>query len=147
MGRKVKGGTDVLDSIVATLLSLALLAERAAGRSRPVRRRALWYIWQADAVLREFVAGSEWNTAGRLWSPALPAVRCGTDPEDAFALAVSLRALALVVMNMAAQCRLSLSSEARDDAARDSNAPQNLDAVIQGLRKTVFRAVELRDTS
>lgn len=147
MGRQAKGGTDVLDSIVATLLALAVLAEQTALSSWPVRWRALWYICQADLVVREFVAGSQWNTAGRLWSPVLPAVRYGTDPADAFALAASLRALALVVMNMAAQCRLSLSSEARDHADRDGNAPQDLDAVIQRIGRAVFRAVELRDTS
>ena len=147
MYRRAKRGTEVLDSIVATLLALAALAERAAGRPCPVRGHALWYIWQADAVVREFVAGSEWNTAGRLWSPALPAVRCGTDPADAFALAVSLRALALIVLNMAAQSRLSLSSEARNHTDRDGNAPLDLDAVIQRLGVAAFRAVELRDTS
>lgn len=147
MGRKAKGGTEVFDSIVATLLALAVLAEQTALSSWPVRWRALWYICQADLVVREFVAGSEWNTAGRLWSPPLPAVRYGTDPADAFALAASLRALALVVMNMAAQCRLSLSGQARDEDAHDGNAPQNLDAVIQRLGTAAFRAVELRDTS
>ena len=147
MGRKAKGGTDVLGSIVATLLALALLAERAAGRSRPVRRRALWYIWQADAVLREFVAGSEWNTAGRLWSPTLPAARCGTDPEDAFALAVSLRALALVVLNMAAQSRRrSRLQQASGGDGRICKAPHGLDAVIQRLGQAAS-PVELRDTS
>lgn len=147
MGRKAKGGTEVLDSIVATLLALAVLAEKTALSSWPVRWRALWYICQADLVVREFVAGSEWNAAGRLWSPVLPAVRYGTDPADAFALAASLRALAFVVMNMAAQRRLLLSGEARDESAHDGNAPHRLGAVIQRLGTAALRAVELRDTS
>lgn len=79
MDRRAKRRTDVLHSIAATLLALAVLAEQTAGRSFLARWNTLWYIWQADAVVRDFVAGSEWNTAGRLWSPALPAARYGTD--------------------------------------------------------------------
>ena len=105
MGWKAKGGRDVLGSIAARLKSLADLAERVAGRSFLVRWIALWYIWQADAILREFVAGSEWNSAGRLWSPALPEVRYGIGRADALALAVSLRALAVIVLDMAEQKR------------------------------------------
>ncbi|MFH1794094.1 MAG: hypothetical protein ABIK36_03500 [Pseudomonadota bacterium] len=95
----------MLGSIAARLLSLADLAEDVAGRSFLVRWLVLWYVWRADAILREFVAGSEWNTAGRLWSPALPEVRYGTRSADAMALAVSLRALARIVLDMAEQRR------------------------------------------
>ncbi|MBX3574197.1 MAG: hypothetical protein KF694_17730 [Mesorhizobium sp.] len=136
-----------MDSIVATLLALAVLAEQAAGDTPWVRWRVLWAARQADLIAREFVAGSTWNPAGRLWSPALPTVRYGTLPADALDLAASLRALAFVVMNMAAQRRLSLSGEARDESAHDGNAPHGLEAVIQRLGRAALRAVELRDTS
>ena len=95
----------VLYSIVARLLALADLGEDAAHRSPWVRFCVLWSLCQADAVVREFVAGSTWNPAGRLWSPALPMVRYGTEPADAISLAASLRALALIVQAMAAQIR------------------------------------------
>nr|WP_295463149.1 hypothetical protein [Mesorhizobium sp.] len=95
----------VLYSIVARLLSLADLGEDAATRSPWVRFCVLWSLCQADAVVREFVAGSTWNPAGRLWSPAVPIVRYGTEPADAMALAASLRALALIVQAMAGQIR------------------------------------------
>ena len=73
----------VLNSIVARLLALADLGEDAACRSPWVRFCVLWSLCQADAVVREFVAGSTWNPAGRLWSPAVPMVRYGTEPADA----------------------------------------------------------------
>lgn len=102
---KTGGEQAVLYSIVARLLSLADLGEDAAHRSPWVRFCVLWSLCQADAVVREFVAGSTWNPAGRLWSPAVPMVRYGTEPADASALAASLRALALIVQAMAAQIR------------------------------------------
>jgi hypothetical protein len=105
MKRKAEKGTKVLGSIAARLLSLADLAEDVAGRSFLVRWLVLWYVWRADAILREFVAGSEWNAAGRLWSPALPTVRYGIGSADALALAVSLRTLASIVLDMAEQRR------------------------------------------
>ena len=107
MGWKAKTGRRerVLYSIVARLLALADLGEDAAYRSPWVRFCVLWSLCQADAIVREFVAGSTWNPAGRLWSPALPMVRYGTEPADAMALAASLRALALIVQAMAAQIR------------------------------------------
>lgn len=95
----------VLCSIVARLLALADLGEDAAHRSPWVRFCVLWSLCQADAVVREFVAGSTWNPAGRLWTPALPMVRYGTEPADAIALAASLRALALIVHAMVEQIR------------------------------------------
>ena len=107
MGWKAKTGREqeVLYSIVARLLSLADLGEGAAGRSPWVRFCVLWSLCQADAVVWEFVTGSTWNPAGRLWTPALPMVRYGTEPADAMNLAASLRALALIVQAMAAQIR------------------------------------------
>ena len=107
MGWKAKTGRrqEVLYSIVARLLALADLGEDAACRSPWVRFCVLWSLCQADAVVREFVAGSTSNPAGRLWTPALPMVRYGTEPADAFAVAASLRTLALIVQAMAAQIR------------------------------------------
>lgn len=136
--------TDVLDSIAATLLALAVLAEDTAGRSLLARWNTLWYIWQADAVVREFVAGSEWNIAGRLWSLALPGVRYGTDPADVMALAVSLRALALVVLNMADQ-RRRLSLLHPD---RETGAARHVRQTTASVAKlTVWSTVEFHDTS
>lgn len=114
MGWKAKTGKeqDVLVSIVSTLLALAVLVEKAAGDSPWVRWSVLWAALQADLIARDFVAGSTWNPAGRLWSPAVPMVRYGTESADAMDIAASLRALALIVQSMAAQLRrLSFSQQ------------------------------------
>ena len=47
-----------LNGIAATLLSLAFLAERAAGRSLPVRFVVLAILGQAERIARAFVARS-----------------------------------------------------------------------------------------
>ncbi|MFH1794896.1 MAG: hypothetical protein ABIK36_16965 [Pseudomonadota bacterium] len=105
MSWKAKTGREqkVLVSIVSTLLALADLAERAAGRSPWVRWCVLWAAWQADLIARDYVAGSTWNEAGRHWSPVLPMVRYGTHPADALDIAASLRALAQMVRTLAAK--------------------------------------------
>ncbi|SMH39071.1 hypothetical protein [Mesorhizobium australicum] len=111
MGWKDKTGTDALDRIVLLLLSLANLAEQAAGRSYSVRSAALAYLWVADAEVRDYIADRAWNETDGHWSPAMPTVRYGTDPADALALAVSLRALAIIILNMATQIRRRLVLE------------------------------------
>ena len=147
MAWKANKGTDVLGSIAARLLALADLAEDVAGRSFLIRWLALWYIWQADAVAREFVAGSEWNTAGRQWSPALPAVRYGTGPADAMALAVSLRALARIVLDMAAQQRRLAVVQRASDGSRDGSWTHDLDVVVVTLWRAASPPPEICDTS
>jgi hypothetical protein len=149
MSWKAKTGRreGVLYSIAARLLALADLGEGAAHRSPWVRFCVLWSLCQADAIVREFVAGSTWNPAGRMWSPALPMVRYGTEPADAFALAVSLRALALVVQAMAGQIRrlAFLHPEEVAGGSYDGGSIPGLDAMIRGLG--AVPPVELRDTS
>jgi hypothetical protein len=147
MAWKAKTGRRerVLCSIAARLLALADLGEGAAHRSPWVRFCVLWSLCQADLIVREFVAGSTWNPAGRLWSPALPMVRYGTEPADAFALAASLRALALVVQAMAAEIgRLALlHPEKAAGGSHDDDLA--LDALIRRLG--AVPPVELCDTS
>ena len=46
----------MLRRIAATFVALALLAERAAGRSFPVRFLVLAILWRAEAIARAFVA-------------------------------------------------------------------------------------------
>jgi len=119
MNWKEDTGIDMLKRIVALLFVLADLAEQAAGRSRPVRWLVLWSLWQADAVAREFVIAFAPNAAGRCWSTASKPVHQGHDPADAMNLAVSLRSLALMVRNMAAQFhRLSLLGAGHCHGAR-----------------------------
>ncbi|MBX3572849.1 MAG: hypothetical protein KF694_10905 [Mesorhizobium sp.] len=136
-----------MGSIAARLLSLADLAEDVAGRSFLVRWLVLWYVCRADAILREFVAGSEWNTAGRLWSPSLPPVRYGTRSADAMALAASLRALARIVLDMRAERRRLAIVRQASDEGHDGNPIHDLEAVVQTLWHADFLPVEVCDTS
>ena len=138
----------MLLSIVSTLLAIAVLAEKSAGDSPWVRFCVLWAARQADLIARDYVAGSTWNTAGRLWSPALPDVRYGTDPADALDIAASLRALAMVISGMAAHLRrVSVWRQESGESSYDGNLIDGLNTVVQNLRKAVSLPVELRDTS
>ena len=151
MAWKAKTGRrhDVLVSIVSTLLAIAALAEKSAGDSPWVRFCVLWAARQADLIARDYVAGSKWNAAGRLWSPALPDVRYGTEPSDAFDIAASLRALAMVISGMAAYLRqVSVWQQGQASGeAGDTNPLHGLDAFMRKLRHVAFHPAEIRDTS
>ena len=152
MAWKAKAGRrqQVLASIVSTLLAIAALAEKSAGDTPWVRFCVLWAARQADLIVRDYVAGSTWNTAGRLWSPALADVRYGTDPADAFDIAASLRALAAIVTGMATYLRRLAFLHPGEDA--DGRSPSGesidrLDAFLRRLARVASQPVELRDTS
>ena len=98
---QIETDRSVLMRIVALLLALADLAERAAGASRPVRYQVLWALRQADEVVSEFVTGS--TCEGGQWPSASSPACCGFDPADAENLAASLRMLAFMVQAMAAR--------------------------------------------
>jgi hypothetical protein len=141
---------QVLASIVSTLLAIAALAEKSAGDTPWVRFCVLWAARQADLIVRDYVAGSTWNTAGRLWSPALPDVRYGTDPADAFDIAASLKALAAIVTGMAAYLRRLAflhPDEGADGRSPSSESIDAFDAFIPSLARAASQPVELRDTS
>lgn len=149
-GNRRKGTErSVLDRIVLTLLSLADLAEQAAGRSASVRLAVLTLLWQADAAVRDYIATPAWHEAGRQWSPAVPVVRYGSDPSDAFALAASLRALALIICNMAAQIRrlARVQFDQASGGSHDSDPTHGLNAIFRRLRKAAVSPIERLDTS
>lgn len=149
MGWDAKRGReqDVLVSIVSTLLALADLVERAASRSPWVRWCVLWSAWQADLVARDFVAGSARSAAGNYWSPALASARYGAAPADAFDLAQSLRALALILRDMAQQIqRLSFLHD-RPTFARPGDSGGRHHSVRALLAAASLSAFERLDTS
>ncbi len=80
-----------LRGIAATLLAMALLAERAAGRSFPVSFLVLSILWRAEAIARAFVAAA--IEVDGMDDP--PAARSGA--IDAELLALRLRMLAAVL--------------------------------------------------
>lgn len=82
--------------IAALLVALALLAERAAGRSSPVRFLALSFLRRAETIARTFVARemrAEWPNLEET-----PEFHCS--PFDAAALALRFRLLAAVLVDL-----------------------------------------------
>ena len=80
-----------LRRLLALLLALADLAERAAGRSRPVRLLVLWLLRPAEEIARDHVAGLT-RTA---FPPAPATILHDADGiADAMRLALSFRTLA-----------------------------------------------------
>ena len=105
---------NTLKRIMAVLFALADLADRAAGRSWPVRRLVLSILGFAEQAAHEFVTGSADTTNLDLSLPAsaAPAPRRG-GPVDAMQLALSFPMLALAVHAM-------LASRSRGRSARDA---------------------------
>lgn len=138
---------NALYRIVALLLALADLAERAAGASRPVRCRALWALRHADAVANEFVTGCAQDpAAGGQFSPGWTSGQ--SEPADAINLAVSLRALALMVRIMAGQTRpRRFRQEGRAYLESSDRCRSNYGAVTKRLADAALSPVQRRDTS
>ena len=89
-GQAARGGGRMLRRIIALLVALAVLAERAAERSLPVRWFVLWILRRAEAVVEDFV----FDETG-MPPPAMEGIApAGNGPDDAFALAARFRSLA-----------------------------------------------------
>ena len=115
------GGT--LQRIAALLLSLALVAERAAGRSWPVRFLVLVVLRRAKAVATSFVA-REIEAAGATADdfPWLEDVESGSSPLDAAWLALRFRLLAEVLdLCRAAHRSGNISRNISGDQARSGD--------------------------
>jgi hypothetical protein len=149
MGWDAKRGReqDVLVSIACTLLALADLVDRAAFKSPWVRWCVLWSAWQADLVARDYVAGSARGAAGSYWSPILASARYGAAPADAINLADSLRALAVIVRDMAEQIErlVFLQGSAPFAKADDTGGRHHRDRTLSA--DTSLSAFERLDTS
>ena len=93
-GQAARGGERILRRIIALLVSLAVLAERAAERSLPVRWLVLWILRRAETVVEDFV----FDETG-MPPPALDGIAlAGNGPDDALRLAASFRALAAALV-------------------------------------------------
>ncbi|MEQ1953260.1 hypothetical protein [Mesorhizobium sp. CN2-181] len=92
---------QALRRIAVLLIALAGLAERVAGRSRPLRGLVIWLLRPAEAAAREFVSE---ELAGAPMPPAPIMVRRGGDsPAEAIRLALCLRALASALDDISAR--------------------------------------------
>jgi len=117
-----------LKRIVALLLALADLAERAGSRSGPVRSFVLWVLRHAEAIARERIAGT----------PA-PIRLCHTgSPDDAMRLAQDFRDLAC---ELVAQAALAFAA----DDAGDSLLFRGEAAAVQTACKRKSKLSPARD--
>ncbi|MDP3897168.1 MAG: hypothetical protein Q8Q62_10885 [Mesorhizobium sp.] len=101
--RRMEMTGDMLDRIVVLLLAIADLAERAAGASEARRCLVLRILRTGEAVARDFVRAPD--AAGWTCAPGASVPRAGHEPEDAMALALSLRTLALLLRSFCAKAR------------------------------------------
>jgi len=91
---------DVLRRLAALLLFMAHLAWRSTRERSSVRADRLFYLGQAEAVIMAFVAGEDRDEGHRL--AALTTLGRRIDRVEALRLSMSLRLLALIVLNIAA---------------------------------------------
>lgn len=138
---------DVLDRIVWLLLALAALAERAAGAPDARRRLVLAIIRSGETVARDAFTAPATDAANIESAPA-PVALYGDTPEDAIALAMSLRALALIARALAAPHRRLASLMAGND--RDGNGQGSHPAryaLGRRVADAVFPPAQRLDTS
>jgi hypothetical protein len=102
-----------LRRIVALLLALAGLAERASVRSDAVRWSVLWLLRPAEAIARDYVAGLTRDAGLAIHYAPDWAAPAGHGPADAMCLADTFRALAaalsILVEQVLAPLRAALS--------------------------------------
>ena len=92
MQAETEGIRREMERIVALLLALAAIAERACHVAHPLRARLLSQLWPAEAAALEYVCGET----------ALPAP-ISADVAEAAGLAARLRLLAIVVAGFVAR--------------------------------------------
>ena len=90
--RTIDENWNMLRRIVALLLSLADLAERASSRSPAVRSLVLWFLRPAEAIARDYLAGLTRHSTGQ--SESQGATLADDSANEAIRLAASFRALA-----------------------------------------------------
>ena len=132
----------MLLKIAALLVSLSLVAERAAGRSLPVRFVLLALLRRAEAIARAFVVR---ETRIDLPEPAQTPVFHG-HPAEAAALALGLRMLALILADFVETGCLTASDEPFSGVAPCDPAPILL-FLVSGPRRRVVSANRPWDTS
>jgi len=102
----VQGEARALRRIVALLLALAQLAERAGSMALPVRVIVLAVLRHAETVAFAFACGIPLGAPGRPplqpIPPRLP-LAAQSGPAEAHRLAFSLRALALILAHLASE--------------------------------------------
>ncbi len=110
--REVEWNRDVLERIVALLLALAGLADRASGLPASRRLHLLCVLAVGEAKARALITGMAFNPSGEAGSTACP------QPDDAPRLASRFRALALMLAALLALAGRLASRLRREAGAR-----------------------------
>ena len=135
---------QALRRIASLLLALAVLAEAAAGRSRPVRSLVLWLLRTAEAAVRAFAAEA---ALPLLTLNRRPALQLGDGPDAAAELAATLRALAAALHALSRQAlcftQRWAGSIPQSDAGRSRNVYLNSDRHL----RAIFAQLPCPDTS
>ena len=105
--------SKALRRIVAVLLALADLAERASGRWPAVRVLVLWLLRSGEAMARDYLAGLTPRSPRQNEPTAVPLT--DASPTEAVRLAASFRQMAAA---LAALAHWSAGASPRGDAAR-----------------------------
>ena len=90
--------------IAQMLVALAVLADCACGRSRPLRCLILWILRPAEACARNFVIGEALAAGGAVTDLPAP-MPAGDSVADLMRLAACFRALALAMRKLPGQAR------------------------------------------
>lgn len=106
-----------LQRLIALLLSLAVLAERASRMPGPVRRVSLYFLRRAEAVAYSIVYWELRDHGAPLFWAAPDSVRTSADPDAAIALGRWFRILALALRDLPLRALLVLQARARRRAA------------------------------
>ena len=132
-----------LQGIAATLLTLGMLAERAAGRSFPVRFLVLAILGRAEAIARMYVAREIGAHGWCLDEP--PAGHYGAAGAEVLALRLRTLAAVLDFLSAASGCSDAVSD---DGNGRSSNAPgreeRGADAATWRRRAAGSRSARIR---
>jgi len=134
MDRQLAIDLDIMKRIVALLLSLALLAERASARSAVVRATMSWLLRRAGAAALALVVDPA-------EAEAIRAAPFKSDPCELIRLAASLRAIAMLLAQ-ATDCLAPASSAERGFARPVRPVRPGRHPAAPG-----FRAGALHDTS
>lgn len=129
ISRQEHNETDVLKRIIALLVSLAGLAESASQLSLPLRVFNLWVIRRGEAAAWTLLDDEEFA----VFAAACPG---GNQPDEALALAASLRGIAMILSARLAQFRQFLNWWNGDDAD-DVNGS----AIARMARRAIQRAL------
>jgi hypothetical protein len=143
---------DALRRIVAVLFALADVAERASGRSYPIRCFVLWLLRHAEVVARDWMAAGDAGDLPHAPSahehPVPISVLHRNGPADAIYLAQAFRALARELRRrLRLEGQLARRLMRRETAQAPVNAPQGglfaSDRMVRLARATLVALIEM----